>query len=268
MAIANLHLFLHSFFTAHQCPVIHNEGGVLTVQLTEELDKALMNRPFYWHYVKSTGQKGKPMELTLITNPEKREEKGEWIHFGSPRLQQIIRYLKTTEKYTMLFQRIKTRQNTELHPWLVTNIKVSYIGKQKRDELFSIGLNLVNGSMLTEFMKQLEPLSFQSSISNFCYTIAPLIRLKSGYLRIESVLKQYIENQEQEWANASHQALDDELQMLKHFYTDKPEEESNQMKQEEEEIRKRFTPKVRIEVINGGLIYIKKQQLQQKTNSG
>ena len=30
----------------------------MTVQLTIEMDKELMNRPFYWHYLEKTG--GRP----------------------------------------------------------------------------------------------------------------------------------------------------------------------------------------------------------------
>src|SRR5690625_6464776 len=80
MAITDLNHFLKTYFSAHHCELLHAEDGVLTIQLTEEMDRALMNRPFYWHYVKSTGNTGTPMQLTLITNPDKRDVKGEWIH--------------------------------------------------------------------------------------------------------------------------------------------------------------------------------------------
>lgn len=89
MAIRNLDHFLHDYFSAHHCTISSDNDGVLRVKLTEEMDRALMNRPFYWHYIKKMGHPGDPMTLTLITNHSKRDNKGEWIHFGSPRLQQI-----------------------------------------------------------------------------------------------------------------------------------------------------------------------------------
>ncbi len=46
MAINDLHHFLESYFTAHHCSILHNQDGMLTVQLTEKMDRALMNRPF------------------------------------------------------------------------------------------------------------------------------------------------------------------------------------------------------------------------------
>src|SRR5699024_6530482 len=119
--------FLVRYFTAHDCQLLHNENGVLTVQLTEAMDKVLMNRPFYWHYIKKIGYEGDPMQLTLITNPDKQDEKGEWIHYGSPRLQQIFNHLRTNEKHAKLFQQLNVSGKTALYPWLVVNVKISYI---------------------------------------------------------------------------------------------------------------------------------------------
>ncbi|MFD1850612.1 YqhG family protein [Oceanobacillus bengalensis] len=255
MAIANLNQFLHDYFSFHHCEIIENNDGVLRVQLTEEMDRALMNRPFYWHYVKKMGNKGEPMKLTLITNPNKREEeKGEWIHFGSPRLHQLINHLKENEKYTKLFQKINVTHNTALYPWLVVNIKVSYKGKYKKDEVISIGLHLVNGKMRLEMMDHLKEIPLQSTISDYCYTISPLIKLQSGYLRIEKVISNYIENQEHTWAEESLHALNEELNTLRHFYHADDNEE--QMNKEIEEIKERYQPVISFEVINGGIFYL------------
>ncbi len=254
MVIDDLNHFLKSFFQAHHCSILRDDNGILSVQLTEEMDKALMNRPFYWHYMKKMGHPGEPMRLTLITNPEMRNEQGEWIHFGSPRLQQIIHYLQEQEKYTKLFQQVNPTMNTPLYPWLVTNLKISYKGKYKRDELFSIGLNLINGTMKSDMMETLEKVPLQTTISDFCYTLSPLVKLKSGYLRIESVLDSYIENQEHKWAEDSLRELQSEAELLRHFYIE--DTEDKQMEKEIQEITERYQPRITYQVINGGLFYL------------
>lgn len=254
MEITNLNLFLKVYFTSHQCELLHNHDGVMSIQLTEQMDRALMNRPFYWHYVKSTGNSGQPMKLTFITNPDRREEKGEWIHFGSPRLQQIMNHLKQSEKYTKLFQSVQASTNIPLFPWLVCNIKISYQGRQKKDEMISIGLHLVNGTMLLDMMGRLQQISLQMAISDYCYTISPIIKLKSGYLRIESVITNYFENQSHEWAEESLETLDREIQTLKYFYTEEADDE--QMNKETNEIKERYEPYITSEVINGGIFYL------------
>ncbi|MFC2948187.1 YqhG family protein [Virgibacillus sediminis] len=263
MAIEDLNSFLRQYFHSHYCEVVDNEQGVLTIQLTEEMDKALMNRPFYWHYVNNAGMKGNPMKLTLITNPEKRGEKGEWVHFGSPRLQQIIRHLVKSEKQTVLFQKITATRNTPLYPWLVVNMKISYTGMQRKDEVHSIGLHLISGKMETEMMEKLSMISLDLKISDYCYTLSPLIMWKSGFQRIQSVLDNYIENQSHEWAEQSLNALQEEKDMLEYFYTGADMEE--QKEKELREIEERYQPSVSFEVINGGIFYLKEGWLQQNS---
>jgi hypothetical protein len=259
MAITDLNLFLSSYFTAKNCEIIQNSDGVLKIQLNEQMDRELMNRPFYWHYIKKIGRDGDPMQLSLITNPEKREVPGEWIHFGSPRLQQIMNHLKSNERYTKLFQKVNTTTKIALYPWLVTNIKISYQGQLKKDEVFSIGLHLVNGRMKLDMMQEVETLELQTKISDFCFTISPMIKLKSGYLRIEDVITNYVHNQEDDWAKKSLKILDEEIRTLKHFYED--ETNTEQMKKEIEELTIRYTPKITITVINGGIFYLREDAL-------
>lgn len=255
MAITNLNHFLQDYFRYHKCDILENNDGVLKIQLTEEMDQALMNRPFYWHYIKKMGQKGDPLSLTLITNPNKQDVKGDWIHFGSPRLQQIINHLKEKERFTKLFQKVITNKNTPLYPWLIINLKLSYKGKHKKDEVISIGLQLVNGNMRLQMMDYLKNIPLQMKISDYCYTISPLIKLQSGYKRIESVLATYIENQTHEWAEESLKLLDEEISSLKHFYEGRTEE-LEQMEKEIEEVKERYYPTISHHVINGGIFYL------------
>src|SRR5699024_12279025 len=124
--------------------------------------------PFYWHYIKQMGRKGEPMHLTLITDTEKMDEEGEVIHFGSPRLQQIMEDLKSSERFTKLFEQVDTSQGTPLYPWFGVNMKVSYQGKQKKDEMVSIGLHLNNGTWKLEKMDPLEAHKLQPDIMHKC----------------------------------------------------------------------------------------------------
>lgn len=254
MKITNLHHFLNQYFLAHQCEVTTNQAGILTVQLNEQMDQVLMNRPFYWHYMKSSGQVGEPANLTFITDPNKREHDGEWIHFGSPRLQQIVNHLKEKNKNTKLFQKVETQQNTALYPWLLINLKISYEGKHNKEELFSIGLNLINGVMKTDMMEMLQDIPLNLTISDLCYPMSPLIKINSGFLRIINVIEDYLKNQTHDWATESMITLEEEIQMVRHFYDEGTMED--QLTKEINDLRKRYTPTITYQVINGGLIYV------------
>lgn len=254
MGISNLENFLVDFFSAYQCKVLKRTEGIIDVELTKEMDEALMNRPFYWHYIRSLGEEGKPMVLTLITNPEKRTESGEWIHFGSPRLQQLWNYLIQNEKYTHLFQEMKATKNTALYPWLLTNIKISYKGTQKKEEIVSLGIQLLNGKIVVNMMEELDKVSLKQQISDYCYTISPIIKIKSAYLRVEALIMNYIENQSKDWAEGAHKTLEEELHILKHFYLD--DLDNVLLEKEVTELKNRYEPEINLEVINGGLLFL------------
>jgi len=250
----NTEKFIHDFFTAYQCKVTKKEEGVLEVNLTEEMDKALMNRPFYWQYIKSLGQKGEPMKLTFITEPTKMEVQGEWMDIGSPRLQQMFQHVIQNEKYTLLFEEVQTTESTPLYPWLVTNIRINYKGRQSKQELISLGIQLIQGKIVVNMMDELDKRMLKQQISNFCYTLSPIITLKSGYKRLENIILNYIEDQPKMWAVNAKETIEEEKQLLKTFYQD----DTNELyKKEVEELNKRYQPKIETEVINGGLIYLR-----------
>lgn len=249
----DLEKFIDEFFTAYQCEVT-KEPGILKVQLTEEMDRALMNRPFYWHYMKSTGQKGVPMELTLITDVDKQGVKGEWLDIGSPRVQQIFNYITDNEKYVMLFQEIQTTKHIPLYPWLLTNIKVSYKGKLKKEELISLGIQLISGKIVVNMMDELHKLSLKQQISDLCYTMSPIITIPSGYKRIEKVILNYIENQPKDWADEARKTLAEEIALLNQFYQE--DQDDDLYLKEVEELQERYTPEINLEVVSGGLVYL------------
>src|SRR5690625_5833110 len=96
--ISDLHLFLHRFFELHECEVQESNDGLLSVQLTRELDEALMNRPFYWHYMDKLNQQGEPSTLQLDINKKQKDSKREWIHFGSHRWSKFFNLLIIKQK--------------------------------------------------------------------------------------------------------------------------------------------------------------------------
>lgn len=68
----DIHTFLLRFFKANQCSILEESAGHMTVQLTIEMDKLIMNRPFYWHWLEKTSGVPEPRQLTFITDQKKR----------------------------------------------------------------------------------------------------------------------------------------------------------------------------------------------------
>lgn len=252
MESLNVKEFVERYFHSHHCVVSEKENGLLEIALTEEMDKKIMNRPFYWHYRETTNQKGVPETLRLRMNGESHESGIEPLHFGSPRFQQIIADLTNKAYVVRAYEYVDTGQKTALNPWLIVNVKISYMGKQTRDDIFSLGLHLITGKIIVNMMEQLEKVHVQSSIAPLCYPLSPMITYTSGFKRIEHILDVYLEEQQHDWAIRSLEAMEDELQLIHTFYEDDTEERRREI----EMIQKRYHPIISFKVISGGTVYL------------
>ncbi|WLR56367.1 YqhG family protein [Mesobacillus subterraneus] len=252
-----IHNFLERYFTANNCELMENDKGYMTVQLTVDLDKELMNRPFYWHYLEKTGGVPNPMKLTFITNKQKAPDdiKGEVIHFGSPRLHQIFASTKNLARFIRLYQSNQFPTQTPLIPWIGLNVKISYQCDRKRDVFHSIGLQLINGMMVEDFHDKILKLPLNSKIPDYAYTLSPLIRPKSGVNRIQSFLTTRVEQEDHTWAEEARKRWQKDLELLHHFYEDE-DEETDSFNTEKAALQEQYEPKVNIAIVNGGLFYL------------
>ncbi len=258
--------YLKRFFLLNQCDLVEEGPGHLTIQLTIDMDKELMNRPFYWHYLEKTGGVPNPMKVSFITDQSLAPEdlKGEKIHFGSPRLQQIFQVTKKLSSYVRLFQIDKAviGQHIPLHPWIGLNMKVSYQCDLKRDEFHSIGLHLITGRMVEDFHSSLENINLSTKIPDLTYTLSPLIKPRSGLMRIQQFIEQYINEQDDTWAKEARKRWEKDLALLDHFYEGLDDYPETYYK-EKQAIQEQYEPIVEVEIINGGLYYLTDRYSQQ-----
>ncbi|CAM3804821.1 YqhG family protein [Mesobacillus zeae] len=253
-----IHDFLIRYFSSNGCDFEESLPGKLTVQLTEELDRELTNRPFYWHYLEKTGGIPNPMKLTFLTDREAfPDEKGEFIHFGSPRLHQLFTSAKKLAGYVRLYENNGTPagQQTPLLPWLCVNLKISYQCDRKRDVYQSIGLQLINGRMVSDFHERLVEMNLTPKIPDYSFTLSPLILPKSGLARIQNLLKEGIRKEDHSWAEDARKRWQEDLDLLDHFYEGN-EEMPESLETEKTALKEQYEPKINISVINGGLFYL------------
>ncbi|MCE7794301.1 YqhG family protein [Salipaludibacillus sp. CUR1] len=246
--------FLKVFFSENGCAITETSPYSIQVQLTEELDKALMNRPFYWHYIEKMG--GQPNLSTLSLKTDPNEEEGELIHFGSPRLHKIFSYVIEKGRFGQFFEPVPPEGNTvPLKPWLCLNGKIVYHCHQKKEEIFSIGLSLITGEMLKEFHSLVKGGSLKVSIPDFCFTLTPLIKPVSGIERIHKYLFHTIEKENHQWAEEAMCKMDKELALLERFYAGTAEKPPSYEK-EKASITGLYAPSIQLEIINGGIFHL------------
>lgn len=260
MEQADIHNYLETFFRINDCEILENDGKVLEIQLTEALDKRLMNRPFYWKYIKNTTIPAQPMTLRLHTDAPAEDQEGEFIHFGSPRLHQIFRTTQQLSSHIRLFQEVSDANGPliPLEPWLGLNIKISYQCDHKKDRLVSLGLHLINGRVVDHFHEQMSTLDMTPRIPDYCFTLSPLIKPQSGLKRLEALIEDHVNAEDQTWANEALQRWSDDLELLNQFYENNDEKpESYEL--EKEALREQYEPVIEVKISGGGLFYLSKQ---------
>lgn len=255
----HIHQFLEHYFTVNHCDILENTPSYLVIQLTPALDKMLMNRPFYWHYLEKMGGTPNPMKITLITDSEKTPDhvKGEYIHFGSPRLHQIFQTTKKLSRFMRLYENLtnpKTLQ-TPLYPWICLNMRISYQCDRNKDIFRSLGYSLTNGSLIENFHDWLLSKSLTPTIPDLCYTIAPIIKPENALKRIEDFLTSSLLETDHQWAVDARKRWEKDLQLLEQFYEDAVEK-PEAYESEKAALRDQYEPVIKLEIINGGIFYL------------
>lgn len=251
--VLNVQPLFTTFFKSNHCSV-KEDRALLHVKLTKEMDKALMNRPFYWHYVEATNQIGVPQTISFSFDRQIKDNNIPFVHFGCPWFQKIKRYLHDNCTMIYAYEAINRETKTMLQPWLLTNMLITYSGKNQKEELHSFGLNLINGMMHLNMMEKLKRSSLTTTIPDFCYTISPVITLQSGFKRIEQFTYKILTEKEHRWAIEANETLHEEIAMLQHFYRE--EEDDAQLKKEIDAAKKRLLPTITMTVVSGGLLYL------------
>ncbi|CDQ17921.1 YqhG family protein [Halobacillus karajensis] len=251
--------FVKQFFLSYGCSIIDDLPSHFTIQLTSEMDEEIMNRPFYWHYMKKMNREGDPMRLTF-TDTDQKQAGGIYLHAGTPKLHTLyntaIKKGRTARLYEVIHE--FTAQNRAMSPWLIVNALLHYRGKQTKDEPISIGINLIHGTMMLGMMEKIQHMDFEPTVSDYTFPMTPVISLSNAYKRMERHIETYIAQQDNQWIKESLLHLKQETQLLESFY-ESEDIDLDSFTKEREQIDNRYKPYIEMEVINGGMFYISQE---------
>jgi hypothetical protein len=264
MQQAAIHDFLVRFFTVTGCELLPApDRRMLKVRLTADMDKQLMNRPFYWHYIEKTG--GVPEPAVLLLRTDKSLEKGELIHFGSPRLHQIFDLIGEMAPFIRLYQNPQPSASPALEPWLGINYKIQYHCDLQKERLVSIGLQLINGTLVGSFYQRIQRLSLTPRMPAFCYTLRPLITVGSGIGRIERLIASSLEKEDHEWAEEATARWSRDRRLLEAFY-EKEDPKPESYAKEVEALNALYEPRLEIRFVSGGLFFLQSSAFLPQTS--
>jgi len=255
-----IHGYLLRFFQENNCQILNDHDHYINVQLTIDMDKKIMNRPFYWQYVESTGGVPSPAQLTFITDKNKlaQDIKGEVVHFGSPRLSQLFQATKEMGAFVQMYEQVPDQHQTQtiLTPWLGVNYKIAYYSDQTKEMLYSLGINLMTGNLKQGFQESLSGIDLATNMPentfNLPYTIKPIRALE----RLNVVIENSIRQDDHTWAEEAKMRWEKDREILEHFY-EEVENKPDCYEIEKEAMDQQYETRIKMDIINGGLFYLK-----------
>jgi hypothetical protein len=258
--------FTERYLQSHHCHLLESTPTHLITQLSVQVDKELLDRPFYWMYVEKMDLPPQPTQLCFIFHPEEApaDLRGEHLFHGSPRLAQMMQSAQKLGEFVRLYQ---APQGFDRHayrsksytPWLGIHFKVSYVCDQKMDRICYLGFNLQSGEIEEGFYQRMQKLPWTSKLPAQRHTVSPRFPIAEAVGECEYYLQDQLENEDRTWAKQAMERLTQELEQLERFYPEKEQMTAELLKEERQRRREtiwQYHPRVEVEVINAGLFYL------------
>jgi hypothetical protein len=256
--------FTEHFLEHHQCKIIESTPTHLVTQLSIDIDKDLLNRPFYWIYVERMGLPPQPAQLCLIFDPENRpaDLSGEYLFFGAPRFKMMLHSAKKHGRFVRLFQETHTRprfgNSLPYVPWLSVNFKVSYICDQKKERIHHLGINLQSGEISEDFYEELMLFPWTHKMPTGRHLLPEKMPLSEAVSELEYYLEDFIQQEDHSWAVNARKRYENEMEQLESYFPDHDELGEEQQKNKalrNREVIRQYHPRIEVEVVNTGIFY-------------
>lgn len=218
--------YVNTFLQAMECHIITASDGHIEVRLSEQADKDLVNRPYYWSYVEQLGIEPQPVTLSLIFNSElvPADVRGEHVTFGSPRLQQIFHSARRHGQFVRLYENVplslsSPRGSRPYTPWLAITYKIEWLCEQSRSEVHSLGIQLIDGTIENNFYhQQLAPRKWTPRLPNHRFVTRAKLSLPDAIAQLEFYLQGYLDTHDDAWAQKARARMEEELARLALYY--------------------------------------------------
>ncbi|KIL48508.1 hypothetical protein KP77_22950 [Jeotgalibacillus alimentarius] len=124
--------------------VVTESADKALVQLTEQLDRKFMNRPFYWHYRDSVNQSGEPMHLIIQETPGQLKANDLLsIHYDHHIFQSILGSAQQENQFYTAYEQSET--SCMLYPWITIQLTASFNPPGLADIRMNSRISLISG---------------------------------------------------------------------------------------------------------------------------
>lgn len=203
-------------------------------ELPVDVDKELIERPFYWMWVEATRQSVEPTVLRLAFDAEAqaREEarlnaeqppapfpwslkrRVERIDFGSPLFDRIL--LSAARRGRIASVR-EGDAGGELVPWMMVNGVFAYTADLNREEWFSYAICLDNLQVVDRFYERIQHRDLagvpaSDLLRHSCHTV------HDAWRKLQRALADHVAAQDDAWAEEAMARLHGDLAQLSAYY--------------------------------------------------
>ncbi|MDR6224707.1 YqhG family protein [Desmospora profundinema] len=262
--------FTERYLEIYGCTLVERGEHYLQTRLSEEVDKDLVHRPFYWMYVEKMGLEPQASTLSFTFHADQAPEgmQSELLSFGSPRFSAILRSAREKGRFVRLYEESGTSarlwgQSRPYEPWLGVHFLVSFICDRKRDEIRDLGIDLRTGEIREGFHQDCLQKKWNQKLPAQRHILPHRLTLPEAAGELEYYLQGWIERQDAAWFREAKERLNQELKQIHAYYPEEwkmSDELHREKKQRLRETVWQYHPRVEVEVVGAGLFHLDPQK--------
>ena len=138
-------------------------------------------------------------------------------------------------------------------PYLLVNYTLSYQTDELREELVSLGLNMVSGEIIPDFLHFLVD---QDALPGAAETeVETGYQLDEAFNLLHTALEQLVQDRDPAWINDARARYEEELSCLYQYYQEDQRDFAD-FQSRALDLYDKFRPRVLVRVVNVGLLYL------------
>lgn len=173
--------------------IVTESSGKAAVQLTEQLDRQFMNRPFYWHYRDAVQKPGDPLHI-IMTNFHYAEMHKDVIQIypDHPIFQSMFHAAQIENRFYTAYE--NTEALRELFPWITIDLTAEAVPPGSASIRFNGRMSLITGRVVMTEPNSLEGL-LTADRPNGSILRPNKVPYETALNRLNHQLEKYIEKQ-------------------------------------------------------------------------
>ncbi|MFB1080687.1 YqhG family protein [Jeotgalibacillus sp. JSM ZJ347] len=171
---------------------VTESSGQAVVQLTEQLDRKFMNRPFYWYYRDAVCKPGDPLQVMIVHSPSPAQQKEIiQIYPDHPVFLAMFNSAQNDNRFFIGYE--QSQPGERLFPWILIHLTAETVPPGSPSHRVEGRLSLTTGQTAFDVRKELEEQKLTDSRPNGSILLTNKIPYATSLNMLNQKLEAYIE---------------------------------------------------------------------------